>query len=45
MPETVRLVATDEEWAEFLVWREKPEPIMLDRFGKNPDVPHDLADD
>lgn len=45
MPDAVRLVATDEEWAEFLVWRAQPKPIMLDRSGRNPDVPHDLADD
>ena len=45
MPDTVRLVATDEEWAEFLVWRAQPKPKMLDRYGRNPDVPHDLADD
>ena len=45
MPDAVRLVATDEEWAEFLVWRAQPKPIMLDRHGRNPDVPHDLADD
>ena len=45
MPDAVRLVAIDEEWAEFLFWRAQPKPIMLDRHGRNPDVPHDLADD
>ncbi|MXP29734.1 hypothetical protein GRI58_13045, partial [Porphyrobacter algicida] len=45
MPEFVRLVASDEEWADFLVWKAQPKPMMLDRHGRNPDVPHDLADD
>ncbi|MDG6078096.1 hypothetical protein E3U23_02665 [Erythrobacter litoralis] len=44
MPDTVRLVATDVEWAEFLVWSAQPKPMMLDRYGRYPDVPHDLAD-
>lgn len=45
MPDAVRLVATDEEWAEFLVWRVQPKPMMLDRYGRYPDVPHVLADE
>lgn len=45
MPDTVRLLATDDEWEEFLVRRAQPKPIMLDRYVRNPAVPHDLADD
>lgn len=45
MPLAVRLVSTDREWLEFEEWLRKPKPIMLDRSGRFPDVPHELADE
>lgn len=44
MPDAVELVAAPVEWSEFQEWRKQPSPIMLDRHGKFPDVPHELAD-
>ena len=44
MPDAVELIAAPDEWSEFQEWRKQPKPIMLDRHGKFPDVPHDLAD-
>ena len=45
MPEAVRLVADDKEWNDFIAWLAQPKPMMLDRNGRNPDVPHELADE
>ncbi len=46
LPEAVRLIADDNEWGEFQAWQAQPKPtIMLDRNGRFPDVPHELADD
>ena len=45
MPEAIRLVANDEEWAQFVDWQAKPKPTMLDHYGRFPCVPHELADE
>ncbi|MCK0129277.1 hypothetical protein [Erythrobacter sp. F6033] len=44
LPDAVEWYSDAQEWAEFSEWREKPKPIMLDRNGRFPDVPHELAD-
>lgn len=45
MPEAVRLVASEAEWKEFAIWKAQPKPIVLDRDGRCPTLPHDLADE